>query len=121
MRTYEMMIIIDGSLEESEVSTTRDEVRSAIADVATIVDETYWGRREFAYEIQKKRFGFYAIFEMTAAPGALDPVERSLRIADNVVRHKLIRLPDAEAARRATQRQVSAEEPTKTETGDTDG
>lgn len=121
MRTYEMMIIIDGSLEEAEVSTTRAEVRSAIEDVATIVEETYWGRREFAYEIQKKRFGFYAIFEMTASPGALDPVERSLRIADNVVRHKLIRLPDAEAARRVEQRQVSAEEPTNTETGDTDG
>jgi small subunit ribosomal protein S6 len=30
----------------------------------------------------------------------LDEFERSLRIADDVVRHKLLRLPDAEAARR---------------------
>ena len=30
----------------------------------------------------------------------MDPVERALRIADNVVRHKLIRLPEDEAARR---------------------
>ena len=30
----------------------------------------------------------------------MDPVERALRIADSVVRHKLIRLPDDEAARR---------------------
>ncbi len=121
MRTYEMMVIIDGDLSEADVGVARNEVRAAISDVATIVDETYWGRREFAYEIEKKRFGFYAIFEMTAAPGALDPVERSLRIADNIVRHKLIRLPDAEAARRVEQRQASAEEPTNTETGDTDG
>ena len=30
----------------------------------------------------------------------MDPVERYLRIADDVVRHKLIRLPDDEAQRR---------------------
>ena len=30
----------------------------------------------------------------------MDPVERALRIADDVVRHKLIRLPDDEAAKR---------------------
>ncbi len=30
----------------------------------------------------------------------MDPVERALRIADNVVRHKLIRLPEDEATRR---------------------
>ena len=35
-----------------------------------------------------------------AEPGALDGVDRNLRLADEVVRHKLIRLPDAEAARR---------------------
>ena len=35
-----------------------------------------------------------------APGGALDEFERSLRIADDVVRHKLLRLPDAEAARR---------------------
>ena len=34
------------------------------------------------------------------APGALDELERTLRLADDVVRHKLIRLPDAEAERR---------------------
>jgi small subunit ribosomal protein S6 len=30
----------------------------------------------------------------------LDDVDRFLRLADDVVRHKLIRLPDAEAVRR---------------------
>ena len=33
-------------------------------------------------------------------PEALDELERQLRLADDVVRHKLIRLPDAEAERR---------------------
>ncbi len=37
---------------------------------------------------------------MVAPGGALDELERTLRLADEVVRHKLIRLPDAEAERR---------------------
>jgi small subunit ribosomal protein S6 len=40
------------------------------------------------------------VAEILAGPGALDELERALRLADDVVRHKLIRLPDAEAERR---------------------
>ena len=38
------------------------------------------------------------VFEIVAEPGALDDLERNLRLADEVVRHKIIRLPDCEAA-----------------------
>ena len=60
----------------------------------------WWGKRRFAYEIKKKYEGYYVVFNLVAERGALDDFERSLRLADDVVRHKLIRLPDAEAARR---------------------
>jgi len=35
-----------------------------------------------------------------APGGALDEVERNFRLSDDVLRHKLIRLPDDEASRR---------------------
>jgi small subunit ribosomal protein S6 len=53
-----------------------------------------------AYPINKKEDGYYIVFNLTAPGGALDELERSMRIADDVLRHKLLRLPDAEAARR---------------------
>jgi small subunit ribosomal protein S6 len=40
------------------------------------------------------------VAECVAPAGSLDELERSLRIADEIVRHKLIRLPEAEAERR---------------------
>ena len=43
---------------------------------------------------------FYWKSEASSGYGALDDFERALRIADDVVRHKLLRLPDAEATRR---------------------
>jgi small subunit ribosomal protein S6 len=76
-------------------------VRSLIEGTgATIAKVDFWGRRRFAYPINHKEDGYYSVYEILANGGDLDPVERSLRIADAVVRHKVIRLPDTEAERR---------------------
>jgi len=101
MRAYELMVIVDGALEESVVdqvlTLVRDQAASAGATVAT-VDK--WGKRRFAYEIDHKQEGYYVVVELTLEGGSLDGLERALRLSDDVVRHKLLRLPDREAARR---------------------
>jgi len=51
-------------------------------------------RRRFAYEIDHKTEGYYLVMQIVAEGGALDDIERQLRLADDIVRHKLIRLPD---------------------------
>ena len=58
------------------------------------------GERRFAYEINHKTEGHYVVLEMTTGQVNMEPLERSLRLSDEVVRHKLIRLPDHEAQRR---------------------
>ena len=101
MRAYELMVICDGDLDESAVSGVVNEVNAqADAAGATIKSTDKWGRRRFAYEINHKNEGFYVVFEIEAEPGALDEVDRTLRLADEIVRHKIIRLPDTEAHRR---------------------
>jgi small subunit ribosomal protein S6 len=100
-RAYELMIIHDGELDDA---TVQEEIKSARAALegagGTVANVDYWGRRRFGYPINHKNEGYYSVYEVLAEGGQLDPVERSLRIADSVVRHKLIRLPDAEAERR---------------------
>lgn len=100
MRAYELMVIHDGDLDDVEVQDALKGVRARIEEVATVASFDFWGRRRFAYEINHKTEGYYSVFELLADGGAMDPVERTLRIADDVVRHKLIRLPDSEAERR---------------------
>ena len=102
MRAYEFMIILDGDLEEPAAQAWVKSVTDSIAKAGGSVHgkPDWWGRRQFAYPINKKEYGFYAVMNVVAPGGALDDFERSLRIADDVVRHKLLRLPDAEAARR---------------------
>ena len=105
MRAYELMVMFDGDLEEPAaqgwVKTITDAVVAAGGSIHGKPD--WWGKRQFAYPINKKEYGYYVVIELTAAGGALDDLERQFRIADDVVRHKLLRLPDAEAARRGFQ------------------
>ena len=100
MRAYELMVIHDGDLDDVQVQDELKDLRSRIDEVATIAEVDFWGRRRFAYEIAHKTEGYYSVIELPAEGGARYPVERALRIAYSVVRHKLIRLPDDEAARR---------------------
>ena len=102
MRAYEFMVIFDGDLEETAAQEWVKSITDSIAKAGGSVHgkPEWWGRRQFAYLINKKAYGYYAVMNVVAPGGALDEMERSLRIADDVVRHKLLRLPDAEAARR---------------------
>lgn len=101
MRAYELMVIFDGELDDAAVEATLGRVTTQVTAKGARVSTTdMWGKRRFAYEIDHKHDGYYVVFEILAESGALDDIERQLRLADDVVRHKLIRLPDREAARR---------------------
>jgi small subunit ribosomal protein S6 len=101
-RAYELMVIINGDLDDTPARAWIKSITDSITAAGGAVHgkPDWWGRRQFAYPINKKEYGYYVVFQLTATGGALDELERSFRIADDIVRHKLLRLPDAEAARR---------------------
>ena len=102
MRAYELMVIIDGDVEDPQAQSWIKYVTDEITKVDGSIHgkPDWWGKRPFAYQINKKDAGYYLVVECLVAGGALDELERQLRLADEIVRHKLIRLPDAEAERR---------------------
>ncbi len=101
-RAYELMVIVDGDVDDPKaqawVKAVTDDIVAAGGTIHGKPD--WWGKRPFAYPINKKDAGYYLVVECVAQPGALDELERHLRLADDIVRHKLIRLPEAEAERR---------------------
>ncbi len=102
LRGYELMVIINGDLDENTAHGWLKAASSSIAGVGASIHGSpdWWGRRRFAYPINKREDGYYAVFNIVSPAGALDEVERTFRIADEVVRHKLVRLPAHEAKRR---------------------
>ena len=100
MRPYETMIIFDPDAEDGAVNAVLDralEVVRSNGGTTGAVDR--WGRRTLAYEVRKKREGYYVLAEYTAEPKASAELDRFLTLADEVMRHKIIRLPDKVAGR----------------------
>jgi small subunit ribosomal protein S6 len=107
MRAYELMVIIDAELDDEVIDATVRRIADLLGQRgATIKREDRWGRRRFAYEINHKFEGYYVVFEFVGG-SELDQLERALRLADETVRHKVVRLPDREAARRGLVEQAA--------------
>jgi len=101
MRAYELMVIVDVDVDDTGIRAVIDRTEALIAESGgTVASTDLWGRRRYAYPINHKLEGIYFVVELTTPASNLDELDRFLRLADDVVRHKLIRLPDGEAARR---------------------
>ncbi len=101
LRAYELMIIIDSDVPAGDIDSVVGRVAGLITDEGGGIRSTdNWGRRKFAYKINHKTEGTYVVWEIVTSQAGLPDTERRLRIADDIVRHKLFRLPDAEAERR---------------------
>ena len=106
-RAYELMVIIDAELDDEVIDATVKRIAGLLDQRgATVKSEDRWGRRRFAYEINHKLEGYYVLFEFVGGSD-LDTLERALRLADETVRHKGVRLPDHEAARRGLVEQAA--------------
>ncbi|MER7165636.1 30S ribosomal protein S6 [Micromonospora sp. NPDC000207] len=92
MRHYEVMVILDSSLEERTVAPSLDTYLNVIRTSGGSVEKTdVWGRRRLAYEIDKKTEGIYAVIDLQATPAAVAELDRQLRLNESVLRTKVIR------------------------------
>ncbi len=95
MRAYEVMVILDPDLEERTVQPSLDTYLNVVRnDGGTIENVDIWGRRRFAYEIDKRVEGIYAVVTLNAEPATVKELDRQLTLNESVLRTKVIR-PDA--------------------------
>ena len=92
MRHYEIMVILDPSLEERTVAPSLDTYLNVIRTAGGSVEKLdVWGRRRLAYEIGKRTEGIYAVIDLQATPAAVAELDRQLRLNESVLRTKVIR------------------------------
>lgn len=94
LRPYEVMIILDGDLEERTVAPSLETYLNVVRqDGGTVENVDVWGKRRFAYEINKKNEGIYAVVQLQAEPATVKELDRQLTLNESVVRTKVTR-PD---------------------------
>ncbi len=90
MKKYEIMFIIDATLEDSVKEETIEAVKGIISADGEVEKVDVWGLRKLAYPIQKKNEGYYVVIEFAASTELPKELDRRLRISDNVIRHMII-------------------------------
>ncbi len=92
MRAYEVMVILDPSLEERTVEPSLDKYLNVIRKNGGTVDSVdVWGRRRLAYEIDKFAEAIYAVITLSAEPATVKEFDRQLGLNEAVLRTKVLR------------------------------
>ena len=92
MRPYEIMVILDPTLDERTVSPSLETFLNVIRkDGGTVEKIDIWGRRRMAYEILKHPEGIYAVIDVKAEPATVSELYRQLSLNESVLRTKVMR------------------------------
>ena len=93
-RHYELLLILDPSLDERTVAPSIDTFLNVVRQGGGSVESVeIWGRRRLAFEIRKNAEGIYAVINVTAPSAAVTELDRQLNLNESVLRTKIIR-PD---------------------------
>ncbi len=91
-RRYELMLILDPRLEESAIQGTVDRFLGVVKERGGEVAKVdTWGRKRFAFEIKHLEEGFYVVADLDTDPATVAELDRQMRLADELVRHKFVR------------------------------
>ncbi len=90
MKQYELTVMIHPDLEMN-LQPALDKISSLIESVGgKIIKETNEGKKRMAYKIAKQEFAVYYAYDLELPSDAPEKLERSLSIADEVIRHLLV-------------------------------
>jgi small subunit ribosomal protein S6 len=92
MRPYEIMVILDPTLDERTVAPSLETFLNVVrADGGSIEKVDIWGKRRLAYEIAKHSEGIYAVIDVKAEPKTVSELDRQLSLNESVLRTKVLR------------------------------
>ncbi|HEV2782047.1 MAG TPA: 30S ribosomal protein S6 [Actinophytocola sp.] len=92
MRHYEVMVILDPTLDERTVQPSLDTFLNVIRTSGGNVEKVdVWGKRRLSFEIKKHTEGIYAVLDVNADPDAVKELDRQLSLQESVLRTKVLR------------------------------
>ncbi len=111
IRYYETMLILHPESDEKERKRVIDLLKGLIEGFkgrVARIDE--WGKRRFAYPIQKLRDGYYVVVNYSLSPEGLKEIDRRLKLEEKVLRFQTIRLKSLDLEEEGTSQEEVKEE-----------
>jgi small subunit ribosomal protein S6 len=90
---YDLMLLLSTAAPEEDRAKILSDVESAISDGGGSIERRDdWGTRPLTYRISHQREAEYHLLQFTAPPALLESLSYNLRISDNVLRFRIIKL-----------------------------
>jgi small subunit ribosomal protein S6 len=91
--TYDLVMLLDPDAEEPARTRPLSEAQTAIKANGELLRHDAWGSRQLSYPIRHRTAGDYHLLQFHAGtPELLQNLDRSLRIADEVLRFRIVKL-----------------------------
>jgi small subunit ribosomal protein S6 len=91
--TYDLMLLLDPQAEDATRAKIVADAVKAIEAQGELVRRDDWGERPLAYPIDRKASADYHLLQFHVGQTALlEGLDRTLRITDGVLRHRIIKL-----------------------------
>lgn len=103
MRPYETMIVFDTAVDAQTIQIALDralETMRTHGGTPGTIDR--WGKRPLAYEINKRKEGYYVLVEFSGDSSTVVELNRILTLSDEVLRYKILRRHERPSASRVT-------------------
>lgn len=92
MRKYEVMYIVNASLEDAKRQEVIENMHGIITNGGgKIVNVDDWGVKEFAYRIEDMTKGYYMVVTFEADNETVKEFDRLMRINGSIVRYMIVK------------------------------
>lgn len=96
MKKYELMYILNPSLDEAQLKSVKEALHKILTDNGAKLGKIQeWGLRQLAYEIKKFKQGYYVVVEFeTETNKAVSTFNATVPLNANVVRFLITKVED---------------------------
>lgn len=89
---YDLVLLLDPAADDQRRAQIRADVEATISAQGTLELAQEWGLRPMTFQIDHRADAEYQLIQFTGPPQLVGELGRSLRIADGVLRHRIIRV-----------------------------
>ena len=91
MREYELVLIINPELDDTETESLIERVKGNIAsNGGEVLKVDPWGRRRLAFPIQKNNDGYFVLLIFRSEPAFVLQLSNSFRVIESIIRHMVV-------------------------------
>ncbi len=113
MNLYETVIVTSAKLGEEGSAELVNRFKALIEEHGTVEGVDDWGKRRFAYPIQKQTEGYYTLINFQSSPEFTAELDRRYQITDGILRTIIIkRYPrhvNAQKAQKTEEKNIDVE------------